>query len=355
MSNHFIPNKPHTNIIDVSDYRYKHGLINPTEKRIITRNIAIDSLYRNNHAMTSSTDFTYIFPEPLNNTISLKVASSEIPYLWYSFSASQKTNEFTMRLYAQPIDGSSLEVNEATIIIPDGNYGSSELVLAINNYFANLAKTENNSLFMYLYFDIEETSAKSIIRTKTVNEDTTYNSITLFNEYSDFWFNLDFRVQSDLKRPVYRNAGWMLGFNQAEYTVVKRTVPLMDYILTNNGRSDYDLYIRGESAYGNSLNNYLFFEIDDFQKNVPTNGYAFNCGTSQMSNNIMGRIQIVTGFNTILTNNSSDGIYKKREYFGPVRLEKVHIRLLNRYGEVLDLNGNDFSFVLEIEQLYSQS
>ena len=68
----------------------------------------------------------------------------------------------------------------------------------------------------------------------------------------------------------------------------------------------------------------------------------------------MGRIQIVTGFNTILTNNNSDLVFKKREYFGPVKLEKVHIRLLNKYGEPVDLNGNDFSFVLEIEQLYSQ-
>jgi hypothetical protein len=41
-----------------------------------------------------------------------------------------------------------------------------------------------------------------------------------------------------------------------------------------------------------------------------------------------------------------------REYFGPVRIEKLHIRILNRFGDVLDLRENDFSIVLEIKQLY---
>ena len=53
-----------------------------------------------------------------------------------------------------------------------------------------------------------------------------------------------------------------------------------------------------------------------------------------------------------LTDNASDGIFKKREYFGPIKLEKFKIRILNKYGEVINLKQNDFSFVLEIKQLY---
>ena len=32
-----------------------------------------------------------------------------------------------------------------------------------------------------------------------------------------------------------------------------------------------------------------------------------------------------------LTDNASDGIFKKREYFGPIKLEKFKIRILNKY------------------------
>jgi hypothetical protein len=67
----------------------------------------------------------------------------------------------------------------------------------------------------------------------------------------------------------------------------------------------------------------------------------------------MGRISVVSGMNTIITNTASDCVFKKREYFGPVKLEKMNIRLLNRFGEPILMNDSDFSFTLEIEQLYS--
>lgn len=353
MSNHFIPNKPHAYITDVFDTKYKNGVLNPMEKRTIIRNICIDSTYRNNYHTTPTTDFTYYFQEPLNNVMSIKISSSEIPYVWYSFSEKAKTNYFTMNLYARLGDGTILQ-NSAIIKLPEGNYDSAKLIFSLNCYFANLANTEYNELFNYLYFDIEETSAKCIFRTKCYSEDSTYNNFTLYQNYAEFWFEVDFRIAEDINRPAYKSMGWMLGFKNLVYTVQKGDVPYMDYIRTNASRSDYDLFLCSESAYGNALFNYILFEIDDFQKNVPVTGYTFNRGTSVVSNNIIGRIQAITGFNTILTNNNNDGVFKKREYFGPVRLEKLHIRLLNKYGEVLELNGNDFSFVLEIEQLYSQ-
>jgi hypothetical protein len=52
-------------------------------------------------------------------------------------------------------------------------------------------------------------------------------------------------------------------------------------------------------------------------------------------------------------NNSSDGVVKCREYFGPVRLNKLTIRILSQYGTVLDLNGYDYFIILELQQLYT--
>jgi len=46
-------------------------------------------------------------------------------------------------------------------------------------------------------------------------------------------------------------------------------------------------------------------------------------------------------------------VFQKREYFGPVRLDKLHFRLLTRFGEVVDLGAADFSFVLEFTTVYS--
>jgi len=41
-----------------------------------------------------------------------------------------------------------------------------------------------------------------------------------------------------------------------------------------------------------------------------------------------------------------------REYFGPVTLRRLRVRLLNDKGYTIDLNGMDFSFALIIEHLY---
>ena len=42
----------------------------------------------------------------------------------------------------------------------------------------------------------------------------------------------------------------------------------------------------------------------------------------------------------------------ERTYFGPVNIEKLRIRLLNDKGNVLNLNGRDWSFTLQTELLY---
>jgi hypothetical protein len=67
----------------------------------------------------------------------------------------------------------------------------------------------------------------------------------------------------------------------------------------------------------------------------------------------MARIPVTGPYNSIIVNNSLDCIFTKREYFGPVKLEKMNIRLLDRFGKVIDLVNNDYSLVFEVVQLYS--
>ncbi len=96
-------------------------------------------------------------------------------------------------------------------------------------------------------------------------------------------------------------------------------------------------------------------EVDDFQRNVSANtlvSYNGN-GDSYINNNILAKVVISTGQFTNLVDNGSDNVYKERHYYGPVKLEKLHIRLLNRFGDVIDTNHNDFSFTLELEVVYS--
>lgn len=341
MSNHFVPH--HAPI----PYLQKNAL-NPSDKKIVKRNLNIDTLFRKNYEKTTSTDFLYTLPEPINNVVSLNITAIEIPYVWYSFDERDHSNEFTITIRDCSSVVTGTDTYAHTFRIPSGNYGSADLIAAMNNYFNNLGDG-----FLYLYFDIEETSSKTIIRVKSFGEDQLYNDGTLYGTYPNCSIDIDFRIESDPTRPLYKNAGWMLGFKQATYTIRYDAIGISNYVYLTAVQS-FRYYLISESSYGNSLQNYFFIEIDDFHKNFSTNMLMSSTAGSYLGNNIMGRIQVVSGFNTILTNTNNDFVFKIREYFGPIKLEKMWIRILDRFGNPLNINGNDFSMLLEIEQLYSQ-
>ena len=42
-----------------------------------------------------------------------------------------------------------------------------------------------------------------------------------------------------------------------------------------------------------------------------------------------------------------------REYFGPTNINRLKISLIDEYGELLNLNDRDWSFLLTFECLYN--
>jgi hypothetical protein len=56
-------------------------------------------------------------------------------------------------------------------------------------------------------------------------------------------------------------------------------------------------------------------------------------------------------YGTILTANTFNGLLlsDQRLYAGKTDIQKLNIQLVDEWGNVVDLNGVDFSFCLEIE------
>jgi len=219
----------------------------------------------------------------------------------------------------------------------------------INNIFQSYGPPLN---FLNLEISIQ---TNTIIRTNVLNYQVNgifYDSSANFPfeptdpYYSkDFYFKLNFDIPG---QKLYKTAGWLMGFRQAIYIV---DTPFTTYS-EKTTITIIDRYIKSESSYGSTLDNYVFLEVNDFHNNYPTDLIISTNETSYLGNNILARIVLLSGANTIVWNNAGDLIFKKREYFGPIKLEKLQIRILNRFGDVLDLRGNDFSLVLEIKQVY---
>ena len=313
--------------------------------KTVKRVLSIDSLFRENYNTTQSTDFTYTLPKPMNKVTSMKLTSIEFLNSLYAFSAENQSNIFTITLYncPTPIDITDVSYGPVltnTIVIPEGNYRSDILISIINNMFSNI----RNGL-EYLFFEINEVDTKCIFRTKLSDDDNT-NLYLNENLPSDFYFTVDFAVTG---KPLYNTVGWMFGYKSSFYTVTRGTTTLTD--IAQFDAKTYNWYLKSESSYGNSLQNYIFLEVDDFNSNSHSHIYLTNSEMSEFSTHkILDRITLTSGMNTIVTLNSDTRL--PRAYFNPVLIRTLRIRLIDKYGEMVDLNGNDISLVLEIEQLY---
>jgi hypothetical protein len=158
-----------------------------------------------------------------------------------------------------------------------------------------------------------------------------------------FYFELDFAVAG---RPASATAGWNMGFRRPTYVA-------KDSVTNYETGVVYRNFLQSESSYGSSADNYLFLEVDDFHNNFQTDSIVSTNASSYMGKNILARVVLNAGSFVVVQNNLSDGVFKKREYLGPVRIEKINVRLLNKFGDVVDLTHNDFSFALQFTTLYS--
>ena len=303
------------------------GTVNPYQRRIMIKNVNIDTIFRPNYITTTSTDFHISLPESLRNVVSMKLTSMEFPLMHNQYSASLQSSQFTFT--ANLATGSITKV----LYIPDGSYQSDVFENMMNNVFISQG-------FPYMILEVRK-QGQVRIRARLATEGVSvFTAGTYFSPA--FTFNIDFSVDS--VRPS-GTAGWNMGFRSPTY--------LSSSILDYETGITYKSQIIGESMFGSCIENYIFIEVDDFHNNFQTDTLQSSVGTSYIGNNLLARVAINSGSLTTMQLAPSDAVFRKREYFGPVRLERLHIRVLNRYGEVIDLNGNDLSFVLEFEIVYS--
>ena len=114
-----------------------------------------------------------------------------------------------------------------------------------------------------------------------------------------------------------------------------------------------------EGCYDAWGTKYTYIVVDDFNKSV--NNYIVPSYNSSIGkSNILARISMIAAS----TDNFSDGlslnnqfanpdsIIKKRTYFGPVDIQRLHIQILDEFGRIMDLNNMDLAIALNLVCLY---
>jgi|688.fasta_scaffold162380_2 hypothetical protein len=300
--------------IDTDPDIFYEDTINPVEKTGIPYLITINSIFRNNYRNTPSTNFFYDLPVEIKKILSLKVIDIQIPYCYYNINAGLKNNYFLIK-------------NETTnqtskIIVPDGNYTNSSLIDAINNV---LIECPDEFQFVRFYIrDIETEMGETIVG---LSDATPY----IFNFTLDFESDFIENNSSDtLNDQLYHKLGWLLGFRYNYY-------------------SNQSVYI-SEGFIEAKTRKTAFLYLDDFNKNY------FGENLELVNNNNLASDYIVSSINLVndVTRMNSHNIFSTtREYLGSVDIKRIHVKLLDNYGKIIDLNNSDWNFTIKLELMYN--
>lgn len=339
-------------------YKNNHHNLNDKYERI---HISLSSDFRNKlfigtKETTSTTNFYIELNETINNIVSMQVLSSEIPFSDYNFSANKFNNKFKISIN----DISNNITEEIIIEIPDGIWNANDLVSYINNnYFGKLIVDNGNNLNEYARFlimDYNINSGKISFRYKTTEELNNYidtygvGTIDINFDLSKLTYQLS-NVYSEYNN-VYNFQNSSLGTLGYDFNDIYNNLELI-LIQQNNTKSygliTYNGVIEASNIYNVNNNSFFYIAIDDFQQHQ-SNSFLAIKSNSFISENIISKIQLSSS--VFDKNNNNDKINNTyiRYYHTPVRLFKLHIKILNKFGEIVDLKNLPTSFLLEIIQ-----
>lgn len=286
------------------------GKINSIKRIIQTQNINLNSCFRSNYYASTSCDFQYIIPNEIKNVVSIRLASIEIPNAWYLFSDAKKNNTMIMTFKMNTV-----VTNEYTIRIADGNYDMDTLTTYLNTTY--FYQSTNVNELQYIQFKINTASHKS--------------SFTLIALHpTGMTFSIQF-IGENINLNLMNTLGWILGYRLANYLNIDDTTI-------------------SEGLYDGGGDRYIYFSLNDYQYNSNVlNIVGFD--KCILDENILAKIPMTNGKLSLIIDNANT-LCKVRKYNGPVNIRNFHVKILDEFGSVIDLNHMNFSFTLEIEVLY---
>ena len=285
------------------------GNINSIKRLTQLLNLNLNSCFRSNYFKSTSSDFQYIIPSEIKNIVSMRLASIEIPNSWYLISKDNKNNYFEIMIMML---NENMESGKYIIEIPEGNYTSKSLEDYLNETY--FYKSNKNDLTKYIRFSINTRSNKTSF--EILQNDITI-SLLFSEEYND--------------NPL-TTFGWLCGFRLTSYLNITSC-------------------ISSEGLFDNGSDNYLYIIIDDYQYNTnSTNIVGFD--QSVLNENVIAKIPFKNNKYSFIFNNENNPLTKIRQYNGPVNISKLHIKLIDKFGKVINLNNMDISLTIEFEILY---
>jgi len=327
-----------------------------------------------------NTDYAFNLSERLQNVVSIKVNSIQIPTTWNTFEHS--------------LGNTCFDCSGHTISIEPGNYTIENLITEISNNLIGDCSDVSISL-----------TSPNTINKKIQFTSPTEKTITFYQDGGLTDCSGSGSCGPGMK--VNQNLGWNLGVRQepdSSGNISINTPYILDVPPDLYGPKYFMLVI--DDYNNNIVNNGLVNMKDTISKlSLPSyyNSASKSSDNTQniecpVSNNISNKNPYMTkssprrltqaqlySVNEIITNRNKQsnrvvgpttsnvmayiplkGITRpdpyieygpaiqtnERTYFGPVDIERMRVKLIDDKGNLVNLNGHDWSFSLTVEQLY---
>jgi hypothetical protein len=124
------------------DYVKDKFKLNPIERKTIFKMISIDSQFREDPTNTSATSFTMNLSEGIDNVISMKLYSVQIPYTWYTINSTFGSNFFYIKGNSPGINNGDHDIK---IEIDSGTYNPEKFVTAIQTKINEFKQVGTNA------------------------------------------------------------------------------------------------------------------------------------------------------------------------------------------------------------------
>lgn len=198
------------------------------------------------------------------------------------------------------------------------------------------------------------------------NGGSTSNTTAMFGPSIDGGFQLTFAVDSagnfNPSTNIQLRLGWQLGYRIGQYDCLGYFYDSASATVAGSSGTDYYIYENATSVMSEGVcmitgPRYMYLSIDDGNNNSGSNFTAV-FSESTLGEHVMTRINLSSTLD-------STGVYKcasdaglsnqlnrTREYFGPVDISRLKIKLMDEYGRIINFNNMDWSMSMVFEKLY---
>ena len=320
----------------------------------VTKLLTIDTRFRPNYLNTTSTDFDINLPYVINNVTELRLSDVEFPATFYPFQDEFENNYLWLKYtFYYSTDTDYSDSKYIYFYIDPGNYYQETLITEMQTVIdtEGLPLTIDHDLDFSndggvgdgtgkVTIKYSEDSTNSIIITEVVLNMQGSKILEVDNSY-----NVSHIIDSDdAKITKYYDVntsidnrermGWMLGFRDTLYTG------------STSYTSEGQLDVIGPR--------YVYLLIDDFNNSSNVNFFS-NKETTLLNDNILGRISLKAGAFSVQSQNDFTLYGEPRYFFGPVNIDRLHVKVVDEFGRTLNLNGMDFSFSIQMTVKYNVS